>query len=127
MANWPALPEHDWDTHPTPGSITEDFDVFGDTPDTQTVRVLQGSRHPVHLPKITKEDDGARLNSPDAHRRRAVEELTSHLYNAEMSLAAARGWMASIGYHTDTRQALAQTVDLLHHVQDLMDIHEGQK
>lgn len=98
--------------------------------DEDTVRVLRGSNHPVYrtreeAPKA--EDDGARLNTPEAHRLKAVADITSRLDQSILEALSARAWMAAIGYHDEVRDALSDAISDLQHVQHLLDVHEGQK
>lgn len=106
------------------------LDDYADLPpaDEDTVRILRDrsiARHPSNRrQESSKVDDGARLTGPDAHRGKAVEEIRSRLTQAILESVSARGWMAAIGYHTDTRDALSDAVAALLHVQGLIEIHE---
>jgi hypothetical protein len=82
----------------------------------------QQSRRDLELPAPF--DDGVRLNTPEAHRRQAVEELQAALQAAIRHAQASRGWAGAIGYHTEFRDKLSDAIGELQAAADLIDVFE---
>lgn len=113
---WPALDLED---------AFPEHDVWGDDPG-DTVKVLYGATHPVHQPRHTEEDDGARLDGATAHRHKALQTIQTRLTQAILEVSSARSWLQSIGYHADTLAAVKDAERALDHVESLIAIHEGR-
>jgi hypothetical protein len=112
--------------------LVEDHDDLSEirilTPvEQQQARRDSMTRHPSHQQSEAPKDDGARLTGADAHRRKAVDEMTTRIVQAGLELIAARGWAAAIGYHNDVRDALTEAISTVTHIQDLLSIHEDLK
>lgn len=113
---WPALDLKD---------LFPEHGTWGDDPG-DTVKVLYGATHPVHLPEVTKEDDGVRLDGATAHRNKALDTVSRRLTSAIIGAELARSWLGAIGYHADTLEAIQEALHSLEHVESLIAIHEGQ-
>lgn len=105
-----------------------------DYPDEFAVKVVdpveaqQARREWIPGPMVSDDlhhlDDGVRLNTPEAHRLKAIEEIEAAATTAVRHAAKARGWAAAINYHDDVKDKLSEAIETLNEAVDLLGVHE---
>jgi len=120
-SKWPPLDLDFPKTYKTLDEYEEVRVILNPVEAHQEARVWNPGDEPILPPA----DDGARLNTPEAHRRQAVEELQAALQAAIRHAQASRGWAGAIGYHTEFRDKLSDAIGELQAAADLIDVFEN--
>ena len=69
-------------------------------------------------------DDGARLDTPENHRAKAIEKMSGDNDKAEQTALKARAWAISIGYHPEYVKKVNEAIEALGEAAELIDRYE---